>query len=49
MSDKDDDYPCEKCNRRDACDGWDAQFCCILCRYYYKDNTPCEGCDPFDI
>lgn len=27
----DDEDPCDTC--LNDCDGWDAQFCCIRCRY----------------
>ena len=27
----DDDDPCDTCSN--DCDGWDAQFCCIRCRW----------------
>lgn len=40
-----DDYPCNHCDQK--CDGWDAQFCCTLCRYNGLDD--CENCDPWDI
>lgn len=43
-----DDYPCDSCSDRDRCDGWEAQFCCTLCRYYNADPD-CENCDPWDI
>lgn len=44
------DYiPCETCPERDSCDGWEAQFCCTLCRYQYGDNPPCDICNPWDI
>ena len=44
-----DEYPCDACDYKDSCDGWDAQFCCTLCMYLYGDNTPCNTCDPMDI
>ena len=45
-----DNYPCDDCPSRDACDGWEARFCCTLCRWNYDDNDPpCEDCDPMDI
>lgn len=44
------DYPCDNCSWKDGCDGWEAQYCCILCTYNYGEgNTPCDWCDPWDI
>lgn len=43
-----DDYPCSTCASKDSCDGWEAEFCCTLCRYY-NDEPNCENCDPMDI
>lgn len=43
----DKDYPCDACGQKDSCDGWEAQFCCDLCRYSGLEH--CEDCDPFDI
>jgi hypothetical protein len=43
-----DNYPCDDCPTKDSCDGWEAQFCCTLCRWF-GDNPPCEECDPMDI
>ena len=43
----DNDYPCDNCPQSEYCDGWEAQFCCILCRYNGLEN--CEYCDPMDI
>ena len=45
---EEDDYPCNTCASKDSCDGWEAQFCCTLCRYY-NDEPDCENCDPMDI
>ena len=45
---EEDDHPCNTCDLKDSCDGWEAQFCCTLC-YYYSDNPDCENCDPMDI
>ena len=44
----DEDYPCHTCSLSDTCDGWEAQYCCTLCRYY-NDDPNCEQCDPMDI
>lgn len=44
----DDDYPCNACIDRDRCDGWEARFCCTLCRYDNADPD-CDNCDPWDI
>lgn len=41
----DDDDPCLSCGC--DCDGWDAQFCCIRCRWFGQDD--CDNCDPMDI
>lgn len=41
-------YPCHTCSEQESCDGWEAQFCCTLCRYY-NDELDCENCDPMDI
>ena len=43
-----DEDPCHTCDRQEFCDGWEAQFCCTLCRYY-NDDPDCEYCDPMDI
>lgn len=44
------DYPCDNCLWKDSCDGWEAQYCCTLCKYEFgEDNTPCDWCDPDDI
>lgn len=43
----DDDCPCNDCALADNCDGWEAQFCCVLCEYY--GNNDCDNCDPMDI
>lgn len=39
--------PCDSCYAADGCDGWEAQFCCTLCRWMGADN--CDNCDPADI
>ena len=44
----DDEYPCDNCAMQDTCDGWDARFCCVLCRYN-NDDPDCSNCDPMDI
>lgn len=44
----DGDYPCDSCCDRDRCDGWEARFCCTLCRYDNADPD-CDDCDPWDI
>ena len=41
----DDDDPCSTCSN--DCDGWDAQFCCLRCKYYGQDD--CDNCNPMDI
>ena len=43
------EYPCDTCDERDTCDGWEAQFCCRLCQWRYGEDTPCDECDPMDI
>lgn len=43
----DDENPCTDCKHSDYCDGWEAKFCCDLCRYFGGDD--CEHCDPMDI
>ena len=43
-----DPCPCDDCAERDWCDGWEAQFCCTLCRWRNEDPD-CEDCDPWDI
>lgn len=45
----DKDLPCCDCEKYEYCDGWDAQFCCKLCKYKYGEDTPCENCDTDDI
>lgn len=40
-----DDDPCSTCSK--DCDGWDAQYCCIRCRWFGQDD--CDNCDPMDI
>lgn len=27
------DCLCDTCSDKDFCDGWEAMFCCILCRW----------------
>ena len=44
----DTEYPCDSCNFRDACDGWEARYCCTLCSYLNEEHD-CENCDPMDI
>lgn len=44
-----DKYPCDDCDMKHNCDGWDAQFCCTLCMYLYGDETPCDTCNSEDI
>ena len=40
--------PCKECDR--ACDSWEAQYCCDLCRWQYVETEPpCDMCDPWDI
>lgn len=39
--------PCDTCIMYDSCDGWEARYCCALCRYLGNDN--CDSCDPWDI
>lgn len=43
----DDDYPCNDCPKADWCDGWEAMFCCTLCRYNGIED--CDNCDSYDI
>ena len=43
-----DDCPCDNCSQHDSCDGWEAQFCCTLCRWQFGDPD-CDNCDPWDI
>lgn len=43
-----DDFPCTNCSDKDHCDGWEARFCCTLCRYD-NANPDCDDCDPWDI
>ena len=43
----DEKAPCETCGDREYCDGWEAAFCCTICRWYGNDD--CDNCDPFDI
>lgn len=45
--DDDDDYPCNDCGWKDSCDGWEARFCCTLCRY--MGGGDCDDCNPMDI
>lgn len=40
--------PCKECDR--ACDSWEAQYCCDLCRWEYDDTEPpCDECDLWNI
>lgn len=39
--------PCETCKSAEFCDGWEAQFCCKLCRWLNAEH--CDDCDPMDI
>ena len=43
-----DNFPCTTCAQRDVCDGWEARYCCTLCRYF-NDEPDCDSCDPMDI
>lgn len=43
-----DPCPCDDCPDYDHCDGWEAQFCCTLCRWQ-GGGWDCEDCNPFDI
>ena len=45
---EDDPYPCDSCSSQDSCDGWEARYCCRLCRWYNEDPD-CEDCDTMDI
>ena len=45
---EDSDYPCDNCGDSVFCDGWEAQYCCTLCRWY-DDDPDCDNCDPMDI
>ena len=44
----DDPCPCDSCSSQDSCDGWEARYCCRLCRWYNEDPD-CENCDTMDI
>lgn len=40
------DYPMSEY----ACDEWERQYCCELCRYYGGgDEMECAHCDPMNI
>lgn len=41
------DHPCDNCGTRSSCDGWEARFCCTLCRYNHSEH--CEDCHMEDI
>lgn len=41
----DEEDPCTTCGR--DCDGWEMQFCCILCQYLGLEH--CDRCDPMDL
>ena len=43
-----DQCPCDDCPDYDSCDGWEAQFCCTLCRWQCE-NPDCNNCNPWDI
>lgn len=43
-----DPCPCDDCIDRDMCDGWEARYCCTLCRWLY-DYPDCSDCDPAEI
>ena len=43
-----DPCPCDSCSCQDSCDGWEARYCCALCRWYQNDPD-CDNCDPRDI
>lgn len=43
----DEEYPCDDCQNRDTCDGWEARFCCTLC--HYNGLEDCDNCNPMDI
>lgn len=45
----DDDCPCNTCEDKDFCDGWEASYCCARCHWLYDGDTPCDICDPMDI
>lgn len=47
--DTEEDYPCKDCDY--DCDGWDAMYCCTLCRWDNGGEEPdyCDTCDPMDI
>lgn len=42
------DYPCDSCDWADACDAWEARFCCTLC-HYLDEDPDCSDCDSMDI
>ena len=45
-----EESPCETCDRKDWCDGWEAQFCCALCIWQNGGEPPwCDDCDPWNI
>lgn len=41
-----DRSPCENCGS--VCDGWEARYCCTLCRHE-SEEPDCDNCDPWDI
>lgn len=43
-----DDFPCDTCDMAESFDGWEARYCCTLCRYYNTDPD-CDFCDSWDI
>lgn len=38
-----DNYPCKGCKA--DCKGWDAIYCCDLCKFVYSGETPCDTCE----
>lgn len=47
----DEQIPCETCDRKDWCDGWEVQLCCDFCIWEHGGKVPpwCDDCDPWDI
>lgn len=43
-----DPCPCDDCLDYDHCDGWEARFCCSICRWQCEEPD-CESCNPWDI
>lgn len=39
------EYPCIRCELKETCNEWDAQFCCTLCKHLYGDEASCDTCN----